>query len=252
MKKEASPKKKKSQKGQSSDIKDIFRRIRHRDFSGYTGLAVKNSIYQILTTLFSRVGSLMFTILLARILLPDIFGLYSLALSTIVIFSVIAELGTSQALIIFVSKNLARNKPSKAKAYLDYFSKIKISLILLSVTALLISSKFIADNFYNKPIFLALLGGGIYILFRSGWGFLESIFYSVNRFKELFFKEILFQILRLIIVPLTSFLLLKSLVFSESTIAFSVILLLSFVHLVVFSFLLINSHRSIDLSLIHI
>ena len=65
-------------------ILDMFR---IRKFVGYTGLALKNSTYKFLNTAIAKGGSLIFTIIVARLLLPELFGLYSLALSTIIIFA---------------------------------------------------------------------------------------------------------------------------------------------------------------------
>ncbi len=77
-------------KEEENDIKDIWRRIRKRDFSGNKGLAVKNSVYNLSKTIFSKIGSLVFVVILARLLMPELFGLYNLALSTILIFAAIS------------------------------------------------------------------------------------------------------------------------------------------------------------------
>jgi len=45
---------KKKLASEEKDIKDIWRRIRKRDFSGNIGLVVKNSIYQFSTTLVAK------------------------------------------------------------------------------------------------------------------------------------------------------------------------------------------------------
>ena len=108
-------------------IKDIFRRIRKRDFSGNTGLVIKNSIYQFSTNLVTKIGSLIFVIILARMLMPELFGLYSLALSTILIFVAFSELGIGQTLIRFVSKEFGKNK--NPKFYVVYLAKLKLFLI---------------------------------------------------------------------------------------------------------------------------
>ena len=54
------------------------------------------------------------TILLARILMPELFGLYNLALSTIFLFSAISNLGIGETVITFVSKELGKNKKKSA------------------------------------------------------------------------------------------------------------------------------------------
>jgi len=213
-------------KKESSDIKEIWNRIKKRDFSGNMGLAVKNSVYQFSTTLVAKIGSLIFTIILARLLMPELFGLYSLALSTILLFTSISDLGVGGTLVRFVSKELGKRNKRKAKAYTIYLGKIKLILISISIFLLLISAKFISDNFYQKPIFLALLAGILYIIFIQAVSFLQCILQASNYFKGIFHKEILFQISRIILVPLAVLFALKYSFSYEHTL-FYIILFLS-------------------------
>ncbi len=186
---------------EEKDIKDIWRRIRKKDFSGNTGLVIKNSIYQFSKDITAKVGSLIFTIIIARLLLPELFGLYSLALSTIIIFTAISQLGINQVLVRFISKEFGK-KTRRLKAYLLYLGKIKIILVFFSAIVLLISANYIANNFYQKPIFLALLAGVFYIIFIQIMRFLQSMLQASNYFKAIFKREIIFQISRIILVPL--------------------------------------------------
>ena len=67
-------------------LKNIFFRFSKADFSGTGGNLMKNSSYQLAQSLVLKFGSLLFTIIIARMLLPDIMGLYNLALVTIILF----------------------------------------------------------------------------------------------------------------------------------------------------------------------
>src|SRR3990172_2759397 len=134
-----------------SDVKLIWRRIRKRDFSGNTGSAIKNSVYQTFTNIFAKIGSLIFTIIVARLLLPGLFGLYSLALSTILLFSAFSDFGIGGAFVTFISRELGKKRKKTAKAYTYYFGKISLFLISISILALLASAKFISENYYQKP-----------------------------------------------------------------------------------------------------
>ena len=170
-------------KKQEKEVLGILDIIKKRKFKGYTGLVIKNSLYQLAATFSAKIGSLLFTIILARMLMPELFGLYSLALSTIVIFVSFADLGIGPTLIRFVSRELGKNKKAKAKAYVSYLLKWKIILILIFLVVLVASAGFIANNYYQKPLFLALIAGSLYILSISLIGFIESIFHSTNNFK---------------------------------------------------------------------
>ena len=118
--------------GAESDLKSLISRIRRRDFSGYTGLAIKNSIYQFSTSLVAKIGALILTIILARMLMPELFGLYSLALSTVLIFAAFSDFGIGSVMVRFISRELGKRNLKKAKAYSDYLLKVKISLLIFA------------------------------------------------------------------------------------------------------------------------
>ena len=227
---------KKNLKKEESDMKEILKRIRKRDFSGNTGLAIKNSIFQFSTTFVGKIGALFFTIILARLLLPELFGLYSLALSTILIFTSISDFGVGNTLIRFVSKALGKKNKKRARAYLIYLGKIKLVLVIVSVFILILTSKFISNVYYQKPLFLALLAGVFYIIFLQITTFLVSILQASNYYRGIFYKEILFQIVRIILVPLAVLVSLKY-SFSDETLLFLIILFLSISYLFVSLFL---------------
>ena len=113
------------------DFKEIWRRIRRGDFSGNIGLVIKNSIYLFSSNLIAKLGSFIFIIILARMLMPELFGLYSLSLSIILIFSGMADLGIGVTLLRFVSRELGRKNNEKAMAYIDYLARIKFILVFL-------------------------------------------------------------------------------------------------------------------------
>jgi len=228
-----------------SYIKDIFRRIKKRDFSGNTGIAIKNSIFQFSTNIFAKGGSLLFTIILARILMPELFGLYSLALSTIIIFSTFSELGIGQTLVRFVSREFGKNKKGlKAKSYVIYLGKLKISLLFISMIVLIVFANLISNVYYQKPLFLAMIAGSLYILFIGITGFIKALLIASDYFKGILYQEIIFQIIRLIVIPVIILLSLKQL-FSSESILFFIILGLSFSYFISSVFLFILSKNKL-------
>lgn len=221
--------------------KKLFGRINSRNFKDNTGLALKNSIFHFLTGIIAKIGAFFYTILLLRILMPEIFGLYSLALSTILLFVSLSDLGIGQAIIRFVSREFGRGNNKKAAAYTTYLSKIKIALFLLVSILLAVSSRFIAYTYYHKPIALALIAGSVYIILAGAVTIIQTLFQSVNNFKPLFYKEIIFQILRLFLIPTVAFFLLKNVSASKSV--FIIILLLDILVLITFIFLMFFSDK---------
>ena len=224
-------------KEEVGDLKDIVRRVRMRNLGGNTGQAIKNSSYQFLQNLIMKVGSLFFTIIIARMFMPELMGLYSLSLATIVMFVSVSDLGISSAVITFVSRMLGKNDPAKAKGYIKKLFKWKLSMVTLFSFVLLASSYFLANNYYNKPIFYALLAGVLYLPATTLLGFLEQMFKIINSFREPLIKEITFQIARFALVPIAIFFLLKS-DLSSDTIVATVLLVITSCYL--FSILILS------------
>lgn len=221
--------------------KKLFRRISSRNFRDNTGLALKNSIFHFLTGIIAKVGALFYTILLLRILMPEKFGLYSLALSTILLFVSFSDLGIGQAIIRFVSREFGKGDKKKAAAYAVYLTKIKMTLFVIVSILLIISSKFIANTYYQKPISLALLAGSAYIILAGMVTIIQTLFQSINNFKPLFYKETIFQILRLFLIPTAVLFLLKNVSASKSI--FLIILLLDILVLITLIFLMLFSNK---------
>jgi O-antigen/teichoic acid export membrane protein len=183
------------------DSKKILRRLKNRDFHGDSGKVIKNSFWQIATLVTAKIGSLLFTILLARIMLPEIYGLYGLALSTILFFSIFNDFGITTGLGTFLARNLDDN-PGKAKSYFYYFGRYKFFLLGFSSLLIILSAKFLAGIFYNKPILYALLVGVIYLPIQQLIGFVSPLFNLNNNFKPQFIKELILQISRITLIPL--------------------------------------------------
>jgi O-antigen/teichoic acid export membrane protein len=231
-------------KKEKSDIKAIWRRILKRDFSGTTGLIIKNSFYQFSRDLTTKLSSFIFTVILARLLLPEMFGLYSLAFSTILIFAAISELGVRTTLIRFIAKEFGK-KRGKIKAHLLYLGRIGVVLVFCFAILLLILADYISNNFYQKPIFLALLAGSLYIIFIQLTGFLQSMLQASNHFAPIFKREIIFQTSRIILIPLAVILAIK---YSLS----SGIILMLIILLLVFSLFLTSLFLFFDVKKIYL
>ncbi len=222
-----------------ANISNVVKKIKGKELSNNETLALKNSSYQITTTIITKIGSLIFTAILARILMPELFGLYSLVFFTIFTFVSFADMGVGTALTRFVSKSLAKGDEKKAKSYSIYLFKFKIFLTLTVFVLFIISAKFIATNYYEKPIFLALLTGSMFVIILSIINFLESMFRSINKFQFISTKEFIFQISRLLLAPTTILILLKYISTQEIKISIvvSVIFVPYLITLIFFSFL---------------
>jgi O-antigen/teichoic acid export membrane protein len=211
-------------------------KIKEKNFSTTSKTAIKNSSWQLATNLTAKLGSLIFTIVLARLLAPELYGLYGLALSTILFLAIFSDLGISQALITYLSKTIDK-KPKKAKSYFYYLTKLKVYLLLLTSFLLIILARHLS-NFYNKPIYLALVAGAIYLPLVQITSHLNTIFTSKNNFKIQFAKEILLQILRITIVPLSILFFLQQIT-KQDIYLFYLFLIISLCYLIAFIFMMI-------------
>ena len=112
-------------------------------------LAVKNSGYALLSSIIFKFGGLIFTIIIARMLLPELFGVYSLVLSIITLFLVFADLGLSDTLLRYLSLSIGKKKISQARSYFRFLLRIKVLAVFTVVIIILILSRVI-DGFRTK------------------------------------------------------------------------------------------------------
>lgn len=145
-----------------------------------------------------RIGTLIFSIIIARLLMPEGFGIYSLAISTAMILITFTDLGVNSALTKYLTKSIQRKNYALAKAYFVYILRIKLVISLLISLTLLVLAYPIANSFYGKPeLFWPLFFCGFYILFVTFEGFLRTFFYVYNKLNYFALKEIIYAILRI-------------------------------------------------------
>lgn len=232
-------------KEEIGDAKNIFEKFKRKDFSGNTGQVMKNSSYQLATSLIAKFGSLIFTIIIARMLGVELFGLYTLALSTIILFSTFSDLGLTTAMETFVSKSLGQKNQNKAKTYFKSLLRHKIHLLTI-VALLLISIGFLLSSYYyNKPIYYALLAGIIYIPCVGLMGYLSGLFRAVNNFGATMAKEIILQVSKITLIPIVIIYLLKSNL-NNATIIAIIILIISFCYILALLYLRIAAKEQVN------
>jgi len=170
---------------------------------------LKNSFWNFSSTLFNRVGSLIFTIILARILLPEDLGIYFLTISISVIFITLANTGVNSTLTRYVSHSIKSKK--RAAAYFRYLFKIKSFFTFFIAFFLIFSANFISNGIFHKPgLFYPLLFSSIYLVFLSFESFFTSLFYAFKKVRIIFFKEILSNISKIIFLLIFSYFLSSS------------------------------------------
>ena len=177
------------------EIKGQFRRKVMRD-----------SFWSLSSSMIARVGGLIFTIIAARFLMPEGFGIYNLAFSVAIIFMTFIDLGINNTMIRFVSAEIGKNK-KKAAAYFQYLFRIKVILSLIFATILLLSSYPLANYLFKKPeLFVPLILFSIYMLIFSVESIFEASFYVKNKVSYIAIKEATYQSLRILTLVLVIYL----------------------------------------------
>lgn len=161
---------------------------------------IKNTFWNFVFSTTNKVMALVLTIILARFLMPELFGIYSLAMSVGVVFLAFMNLGINEAVARYVSYELRKNK-KKAVAYFNYLLKKKLVLIVVgSILLAVLAYPLSFWIFHQEALFVPLLAVSLYILMYSFDPFVSQIFYIFRQVKVLAIKEFFYQLLKLIFV----------------------------------------------------
>ena len=161
---------------------------------------VKNSFWSFSATFINRMGSLIFTIILARFLMPEKYGIYSIVMSVAMILFTFSDLGVNQTLVRYVSLVFSSNKP-KGASYYFYLLKLKFILTSGSALVLLLLAYPLSEYIFKNPLlFLPLLIVSGYIFIFSFEGFYAFLFYSIEKVKYVSIREFLSQFTRIFFV----------------------------------------------------
>jgi len=165
----------------------------------FTSQAVRGSVWSTTHGIVQRLGGLIFTIILARVLLPEKFGLFNIVLSIASIFMIFSYGGIDQLLIRYISELIIKNKP-KARSYFHYILRLKIILSLSVLAIILLISYPLAIFVFKKPELLyPFLVSAIFVFGFSLIGIFSSLFFVIKKVKYVAFKEIIYQTLKIVI-----------------------------------------------------
>ncbi len=161
-------------------------------------IALKNSSYGFAAGLIFKLGGLIFTIIIARLLLPELFGIYALVLSIATIFVTFTNLGIDDTFLRYLSESLGKRNKNKARTYFKYLVKMKSILIIVVMLAIILLSKFLSYNVFNKPLlFYPLIFASLFILVESFKNFIGMIFLATKNLRPLPSLELLHQIIKI-------------------------------------------------------
>ncbi|MEK6891392.1 MAG: oligosaccharide flippase family protein [Nanoarchaeota archaeon] len=165
-----------------------------------TSQALSGSIWNTLAALIQRIGGLVFTIIIARLLFPEGFGLYNLVISVGLIFFMLSQVGIDRALIFYFSNSIKKKSDKKARDYFAYTFKLKIIILLILAFLLMITIYPMSIFIFHKPaMIIPLFMATIYMFFLSLDQFLASFFFCIKNVKYVALKELVFQSSKIIL-----------------------------------------------------
>lgn len=157
-----------------------------------------SSFWNILMVLCARVGGFIFTILVARFLLPENFGIYNLAMAIALLLLVSIDTGINQSILRYISEAINKNNKKLAAADARYLFRLKLGITLLLAFLLLIMAYPISYYLFHKPVlFFPLLFMSLYLVAYSLGSFYEYLFYVIERVNYITIKQLIFETTRI-------------------------------------------------------
>ena len=206
-------------------------------------VAIKGSIYNFASLIVSKFGGLIFTVVIARMLLPELFGIYALVLSIATIILTFTDMGIDNTILRYLSDSIGKNNKKLSRGYFNYIFRIKCFLILFSVIILLVISKYLSYSIYKNPLlFYPLLFSCLFIVSESLRSFFGTMFIAKKDFKSPVFFDASLQILKILFSVFAILIFTNTLQLSGIFIAFSVSSLLV---LILTFFVLFKQDKSI-------
>jgi len=162
---------------------------------------IKNTVWNFICTSTSRVGGLIFTIIIARVLFPELFGVYALALTIILTISTFTDLGLNSTITRYLAESLkikSKKKEIEARSRLSFLFNFKVLLTAVISFALFFLAETISIYIFKKPtLVLPLKIGAVYLFAISLQGFLSAIFVTLQKIKYNAISEFIFEFFRI-------------------------------------------------------
>lgn len=160
---------------------------------------IKNFIFGNFATILNKLGSMFFLVILARILEPELFGVYSLTMSIAMSLIFLTDSGAFGGIVKNVAKYAGQGDYETARSYVRYIIKIKLVLALLfSGLLFLLSNTLSTVIFKDINLLIPIRVASLFIILFGFIEFVTSIFYGMQNFYYAAFKEIILQVSRLI------------------------------------------------------
>ena len=175
----------------------LIKKVKKSSFARRT---IKNIFFGGLTGIISKIGALIFTVLIARNFLPELFGVYSLALTIILSLFLISDLGLGNTMVRYLAESIGKKDKKQARSRFWFLLKSKVLLSLIFALFLFLGAGLIA-SFFNKPeLILPLKIGSIYLFASAFYQLTINVFFSFQKMEYSTILELIFQTSRIILL----------------------------------------------------
>jgi O-antigen/teichoic acid export membrane protein len=221
-------------------LKRILNLVLDKNNDSLTKQIVHGSGYQFAANVVSRLGGLVFTIIVARILLPELFGLYNLSLSLILTVGTFADLGINTALSRYLSYSMSKKRGNvkEPRSRLRFLLNLKMIFALFISVIFFLLAPIIANSIFSRPEMVPIIRiGALYILAISIQGFLSTVFYPLKKVQHNLIGEIIFQAARILIFLLLTY------TYMKTTTVFWALLIAYLISALYYLLILATKHR---------
>ena len=161
---------------------------------------LKNVFFNSASALVRGFGGFLFSVVLARFLAPDLYGIYALATS-LCFFILHLDPGIGYTATRYISYAMGRKDEISARGYFLFLFKIRFVLGLIFAISLLILAKPLSFLVFNKPLlFIPLEILSIFLFFFFLTDFLDCCSKAFQNFKYPALRHTIYELLKFGIV----------------------------------------------------
>jgi O-antigen/teichoic acid export membrane protein len=177
-------------------------KIQEKEFNSSLKLIAKSSFIVLIGLLISKILTYLYRITIARTFEPSAYGLFSIAVIFVSIFTTFAALGFDSGLLRFISLYRGSKELNKSRYLFRFSFKVIFVISLLFGLLLFLLSNFIAIEIFKNPALSILLKYSS--LFIPAFSLLGIFFSSLKAYEKIgwysFLSNILLLFLQLILL----------------------------------------------------
>jgi len=167
-------------------------------------LVVKNTFYRTAAKIVGNVSGLFIAAVLARLLGPHEFGVYSLAITISLLCVSLADQGITATAIRYISYYHGKQDLIRLRSYFRYLFKLGLVVSMSISFVLIILSGYLSSVFRDPLLKWPLVFAGLLVVFSAILNITTSLFAGLQRFEYVFLKQLVYETSRwMFVLPLS-------------------------------------------------